>query len=395
MTTPASANKTVMRIKEETSLGVLPASPIFETIRMTGESISHDPSTSISQELDADPTVKDILRESVQAAGATNHEVSYGAQDKLIWAGMFADSTPGGLVVDQSASDVSFIDADNSVNTAAGDFVAAGFLVNRWIVMKNTTTGAAPQFAKVVSVATGKMVLSHFDAEDVTAGDTWRIVMPDRATNGTTLKSYGVEFEMDAAAAADAFKYIKGGVPGAGLEFSFDTEGRLLLTVNWLGQVEQNPGATASTGGTPTAAPTNKVLSVVDNLKAVHLDGLTHRVSGISFAIAPNLQPIRDAGYLETSDFVQGTYEVTGAVNFYYRDSVEYQKFLDHTDSAASYVFMDDSEQGYIIDIPAAVYSSGGRNSEGQNQPVESSLGFAAKKHTAQGIALAIYPFAL
>lgn len=396
-TTPAAnASKTKMQYHPETvGYKQLPASPTFIRMRYTGESLAQSHETEESQEITEDRAVSDVVRNSVRTAGDTNHELSYGSQDDFIHSALFADAAVG-AAIDNTDNDISLATSDNSVNTAAGDFVADGYQANEWLILKNTTTGADPIFAKVVSVATGKMVLSHYDIpSDVSAGDNWRLYQPGHMDNGITCVSYAIEREYDSTIAAAARWALFDGQIINQMNIGFEATGKLTIGFSWLGSTETSPGATASTGGAPTAPNTNQVLNVVDHLRAVQQDGTVRNITGLSLTLNNNLQELIEAGILGASEIIPGTVQVSGSVEFYYRDAVEYDKYLAFTNSGISFVFMDDSDQGYIMDVPLMNYSSGVRAAEGQNQPITVPLGFTAKKDPTEGKVIRIYPFAL
>lgn len=62
--------------KQESSFGVLPASPAFSKLRFTGESLTHAKSTIQSNEIRSDRQVGDLVKVGASASGGVNFEFS-------------------------------------------------------------------------------------------------------------------------------------------------------------------------------------------------------------------------------------------------------------------------------------------------------------------------------
>jgi len=80
----SDANRTQVAIVEEATFGVIPATPRFELLRVTGESLSYTPKTVTSDELRADRQVVDLIRVGFETAGDLPIEMSYGMPDRLM-----------------------------------------------------------------------------------------------------------------------------------------------------------------------------------------------------------------------------------------------------------------------------------------------------------------------
>ncbi|MDR1648764.1 MAG: Ig-like domain-containing protein [Synergistaceae bacterium] len=104
----ASSIDTQIAIVPETVWGVTPSSPVFQKLRITGESLVAGLGTVESQELRPDRNVSDVALVSANASGSLNFELSYSTFDELIAAVMFGAWTRNALKNGASSNMKSF-----------------------------------------------------------------------------------------------------------------------------------------------------------------------------------------------------------------------------------------------------------------------------------------------
>ena len=84
----ASSNRTDIKMVQETVLGTTPATPAFDSIRYTGESLNYNISNVTSKEIRSDRMTADSVATGGDATGGLNIEFSAISFDKLIEAAM-------------------------------------------------------------------------------------------------------------------------------------------------------------------------------------------------------------------------------------------------------------------------------------------------------------------
>jgi hypothetical protein len=90
----SDANRTQVGVIEESTFGTTPASPVFETLRVTGEpNLAYQPITTASNEIRSDRQVTDLPLVDKEAGGNIEMELSFGAQDTLLEGALFDDWT--------------------------------------------------------------------------------------------------------------------------------------------------------------------------------------------------------------------------------------------------------------------------------------------------------------
>ena len=90
----SDSNRTQLGLIEESTFGTTPATPAFETLRVTGEpNLAYQPITTASSEIRSDRQVTDLPLVDKEAGGNVEMELSFGAQDTVLEGAMFDDWT--------------------------------------------------------------------------------------------------------------------------------------------------------------------------------------------------------------------------------------------------------------------------------------------------------------
>ena len=107
----ATSNRTALRLIKEVVLGTTPATPAFQTLRYTGESLNYTVKTEQSKEIRDDRNTADVVRVSSDASGDIQFELSGQSFDALIEAAMgnsFSTPTAGLSTVKNGVTPMSF-----------------------------------------------------------------------------------------------------------------------------------------------------------------------------------------------------------------------------------------------------------------------------------------------
>lgn len=87
------SNRVRLSYVEESTYGTTPASPGFQTLRFTSESLASEPQTTTSQEIRSDRQVSDLILVGVNAAGDVSMEMSFSSHDALVESAMYSTFT--------------------------------------------------------------------------------------------------------------------------------------------------------------------------------------------------------------------------------------------------------------------------------------------------------------
>jgi hypothetical protein len=404
---PSSADRVALRILKEASYKTLPGSPVFAEQRYTAESLKQDTGTTRSAEIREDRQDTFVARTSVSVSGSIDGELSHDSQDSLIISGLqgdafkydsadttsFTDKAVGNVVT-VTATDISAAASDNSLNTVAEDFTATNgaglFNVGQWVRVRGFTGGdnRDPLYGKIVSVAATKIVLSHVALVDDAAGESVTIEQLPFVENGTTLDTYSVEREYKDLS-TNPFT-LNNGCGIEALNFGVSTENIVTISASVLGATEDaDRAATASSGGTPTAAPTTEVYNAVDNVVGVFENGATACLTDIALEIANNLRQILKIGNLGATALGVGKFRPSGSITFLNDDgTTHYGRYLNFTTTSFALIFEDAAGNSDILELPAVKFTDGSRNATGENSDVVVPLSLEAFRHPTEGITM-------
>src|SRR3982751_763389 len=88
----ASADLLRLAIVRESTPGVTPANPAFQLVRVTSESLSFSPDTQLSNELNPDRQVTDVIVTGGQSGGDISFEVSSNPSFEMLLEGVLANA---------------------------------------------------------------------------------------------------------------------------------------------------------------------------------------------------------------------------------------------------------------------------------------------------------------
>lgn len=117
----ANAQDTQVSYVEEPEWGVTPANPVFQVLRMTGETLTGEYGTVTSSEIRPDRNVTDLTIVSGGAGGGIAVEMSQGTFDDLIGGVLFGQWNSDALVNGESAKRRSFT-VEKRFDKGGGDY---------------------------------------------------------------------------------------------------------------------------------------------------------------------------------------------------------------------------------------------------------------------------------
>lgn len=186
----SDANTTSLAYDQETSYGVLPGSPAFKLLRITGETLQHNKETIQSQELRPDRQVPDLVKVGSAASGNLNFELSFADQQPLIEAAL------GGTFTDYNVTAVNGdIDATASTFTATTPGDLADVPVGGFVKVSGATAAGNNGIKRVVANDGDVLTLAAGSFTADATGETLDFDTTD-LRNGLTRRSYTFEREV-------------------------------------------------------------------------------------------------------------------------------------------------------------------------------------------------------
>lgn len=183
--------------------------------------------------------------------------------------------------------------------------------------------------------------------------------------NGVALNSYTIQKHFQDMDVPVYQNFVGCRVGGMNLEFqngSILTGSFSIMGLNATASTSQIAGATV------VAAPTQSVMNAVTNLVEIEENGVTSTmvIKNLSLSVNNNLRAQDAIGTLGHIGIALGRCEVTGNITAYFKDLVQYDKFMNNTNFALSFKCLDDVNDYYEFLMPrckfetATVVSGGG-----------------------------------
>ena len=355
--TLAISNRAKLQYIAESTFGQTPATPEFDVLRYNGESLNYNINNIISDEIRSDRMTSDLIQVQADSSGDINFELSYGAFDDFLAAGL-ADAWSTAVAI--SATDIDAANADNSFNTAMGDFVADGIVVGQWVEVRGFTDPANNGYFRVTSVASGKIVVAGGTLVTEAAGNTITIG-GSLVRNGVTPLSFSVQKVLEDLT-PNQYILFRGMRVGQ-IQLAFETASILTGTFSFMG-LSSKSDTTGETGQSsdPATPLNNEVMNATGNVQSVWIDDVL--ASGTYFNtfnlnINGNLRPQDALGSLPHIGIALSRMEVTADAELYFQDDTEYAKYLAASFLAVSFLVEDNAGNAYIFTLPRCKYETG------------------------------------
>lgn len=380
----AQANTLSSKYIIETTAGVTPSAP-FTELPSRGNTLNANINTTTSTTLEPSGQIIDLVRTNATTAGDITFELKFTDYRPFVESALRgAYST----AVSVSATTISASATDNSINDSGAGFSTANILPGHWIRVSGFTTNGTTFIAKVVSVTTSKIVVSHKTLVDEAAGPS--VTVKGRSVrNGTTKKTFSIEDQYTDL--TNTFVIYKGmqvntmtlnASSGAIVEGSF----------GFMGMTTTYSAATASSG-TTVSASTSGIMSATANVGTIYIGGTA--VSGTYFKNI-NLSTTNNARSLDAVSNLYpiavnlGSFNATFAVTAFFDSTTLLTKFINGTSFSLAYSFFDAAGNYIVIDAPYCKFNAGTLSGKALNSDVMQDLSITALKDPTHGYMLQI-----
>ena len=331
----AQANVVSLKYIVETTPGVTPSGALTK-LNYKSSNLNATINTTQSATIDSGGQLTDIPRTSASTGGDVAYELRFEEFRPLVESALRGTFS---TAVSVSATTISVSATDNSINDSGAGFSTANILPGHWIRVSGFTTNGSTFIAKVVSVTTSKIVVSHKTLVDEAAGAT--ITVKGRSVrNGVTKKTFTIEEEFtDLTTTFVAYKGMQintmslNASSGAIIEGSF----------GFMGTTTTYDAATVGTGA-EISASTNSLMTATANVGTIFVDGTA--VSGtyfknINLSTTNNARSLDAVSNLYPVAINLGTFNATFAVTAYFDSTTLLNKFINGTSFSLAYSFTD------------------------------------------------------
>lgn len=378
----SDTNTTSLYFSEETAWNEVPTTPTMAELQRVSDTFQHQKNTVVPATIRTDRLQEDIINVGAQGSGGFAFELRHTQYDLLIAAMMGAASFTVAAI---TATDISASTADDSFNTAAGNFVTAGVVVGMWIKVAGFTGAGIVTdngYFKVITVTTTKIVVDANLVDDA-AGESVTIT-GKMARNGITKRSFLFEKRFTDVT---LFQQMRGMRPST---MSLEVRASQIITGNMEFMGAQGLYLGTSVAGSSVAAASNPAFDASANVFEIIEGGsaLTTPLQSFSITINGNagVQPAIANNYPIGVRY--GTLEMSGTVVAYFSSITLLNKFVNHTPSSMVLKLRDGNGKAVIFSFFRLFFAEGQTPVQGQNQDVFVTLPFRASYDGVSGFGM-------
>lgn len=378
----SNASFAQVRYLAESTWGTTPASAMTN-LNITSESLGVSTNFVNSQYIRSDRQIADNIRTGQAAAGNIGIELQYGGYDDLFMGALMAS---WGSTATITATTISAAAADNSYNDSGSGFVTANFLQGQWVRVSGFATSGNNGYARLTSVAAGKLVVTGLTLTNESASPSVTI-KGTQIKNGTTLKSFTLEKEF-----SDITEFMSyAGARVDTMQLNFAPNAVVDGSFGFKMKTGVAAGATVGTGAA-TAASTNQVMNSVDHVAGLRENSaaITDNITAITLNINNSLRDQPAIGTLYNTNIGVGTIKVSGTLEHYFSSRTRFQRYLDFTDTNLSWRVVDTAGNAIVFDVPTINFTSAEVVAGGIDQDVLVRFGWEASRNSTDGFTIGI-----
>ncbi len=358
---PGTTNRTAVRFVGESIFKTTPATPEFQALRYTGESVAYNRRNITSNEIRDDRMTSDLITVGADVSGDLNYELSYSSFDELIAAALCSNwsgnAIKNGIVAKSFTFQKHFQDLavpifQNFVGCRIGgmtlEFQTAQILTGKFSVMGCQATNSTSQIAGATFVQPGEgnepmNAVSNLSGISKNSGQITAIAITNAGTGYTT---------------APTVSFTGGGGSGATATAVTDGDTITDVIITDPGEGYTSAPTVAFTGGGGASAAATATIGGL----------LPAKIRSMSMELTNNLRGQEAIGTLGYIGIALGRLEITGNIELYFENDSEYQTFLDNDDFRFSFMLQDHAGNSYEMIFPRVKYEEGTILSGGLDQ---------------------------
>jgi Phage tail tube protein len=372
----------------ETVFGTIPTDPAMSRLRITGNTLGLNKSSSISEEQTPDRQIKDFRHGTEETGGGLPVELSYGSQDDLLEAAL--GGTWGNTGYAGTAVAVVEDPGGDQLVLASGVWADFGnFYAGQSITVAGFTDGANNATFEVLSVSGATLTVTATNLVAEAAGDAVTVDGDEETlTVGVTRRSFSIlRHFSDLTDTQKPYHWFTGQevntftlsvTPDARVTGSFDMMGQ---TVDPKNDTEH---ATILGSGSLGSPSTTKVFDAFSG--TVTIGGVANScVTEISLSLENGLENRFVVGSRTSKRPTIGRSNLTGNITVYFEDASLLEAFYDEVASSLEFDLVDPAGNRYTFILPEIYYTGGQPDSQGTTGSVTVSLPFQAVYNSDAG----------
>lgn len=393
----SDANRMNLAYIEEVTYGTAPVGSALQNVRYTSESLRADTGTVNSSEIRSDRNIVGVIRNSFNAAGDVNWELSYSAHDPWFEAAFLSADWTTPITDVVADTSISFDAASNEIRDVGVSGTFINYTAGNYIHVTGASNAANNGYFRITAIndettaLTDNIIVVAPTSTLVNEAASAAITITEGGyiTTGTEFRSFTIEKEYEDL--TNEFALLTG-MAIDGMTISVAADALVTGSFTWLGQDSASAAATTGTG-TNTAAPTNDIMNAIDDIPFFRENDAEFSITGYTFTLANNLRNRLQVGTLGPISLGTGSVELTGTVQAYFEDNAVLDRYLNFSDNKLHIVFEKTSSQAYLLDLPKMKFTGGQRVAGGINTDIIADMTYSAFLDSTAGYAARLYRF--
>ena len=364
MTDFATANRAALSFVPELVYGVTPATPAFNQLRYTGESLNDSITTVKSTEIRDDRMVSDIIVVDASPAGDANIEFSAESHDEMLEALMMGTwSTP--LAIASVAADLVLITTGNHLTSATTDkFIDV--VVGQHI--KLTGFGASSGYYRVLTKPNNlTLTLSPAPPVANTPSGTTGLISGAYIRNGVTERSFTLLSRLLDTAVTTRRLFT--GMRVKSMNLSMKTGAIITGAISFMGSqaaMTETPISGETFVAAATSSPMNSTSDFAQLLQNTSTLGTSAgAVMSFDLTIDNQHREQKGLGVLGNVGVRAGTLMVKASITQYFENTDQYDLFKASTAFYLTVQLDDAAGNSYFFTLPRAKYTEFAANASG------------------------------
>jgi len=370
MTQLANGSRQQISIAEEEVFGTTPNAN-GKIFRFTSESLQKNVNQVTSGEVEPSGMVTDRKKVGVTAQGDISGEFSIGNLDSIL-EGVLRNEFDNYSIT----REMSYVVEGTKITSATGDFTET-FEPGMFILPKGFTEGADKfdKAVKITAVSELELTLDVSDLNVAPVGETSTVTIAGKTLkNGTVLKTYSIEKFF-----SDVKKYFfYNGCIINQLNFTFPDQNIITCDVSFSGAEEDISESSIFSGYDNMSA--NEILDTSNNMPSIRFNEVSIPSQTFDLSINNNARMNTAQGSKKAIAGSQGTQDITGSMNVYFKDFVQYNLFKNDTTISFDYQVKDKDGNFFVVSIPSAKITACPIVGGGKDTDVVANIAFGAIK---------------
>lgn len=351
---------------EDANGDISATTPAFVPIRFNSSDIQRDTAQIESNEINPNRQRTKARQGTYSLQGSITAELTFGSHDYLMQA---AFQSTWQSQVTMTASTISALASDNSLNDSGSGFLTAGFAVGDLIDVTGFTgdVGNNQSNLKITSVTAGKIIVSGGTAlVDDTAGESVTVqTAGDYLTVGSTTPTVALLRRSTDISVDRIYRNCRVGGLGGSIVLNRSAE----ITVPVVG--EEFEDYTVPGGATFAAATTSDMM--VPTIGYMHEAGTALAyLTDYNFELSNNMNPLFSLFQRPAYSVENGRFTATGSMSAYFPDATLADKFIAETESDHIVRLQDLDGNWYRIIFPDLIYTQLGDPVGGEGAHIHS-----------------------